>query len=72
MLVQLAGIGFVLLGIVYLFRPEKVYHFGPDFLRDTRSETSDLDSSTAWVYRFIGFCLVVMGTSYIMERSYIF
>jgi len=65
MLVQLAGIGFVLLGIVYLFRPRKIYHFGLDFSRDTQSEPSEPDNTIVWTYRFIGFCLVIMSMSYI-------
>lgn len=72
MLVQLAGIGFVLLGIVYLFRPRKIYHFGLGFLRETQSEPSEPDNSIVWIYRFLGFCLVIIGTQYIRGMSYIF
>jgi len=65
MFVQLAGVGFALLGIAYLIIPRKIYHFSPEFLRDTQSEPSEPDNSIVWVFRFIGVCLVVLGISYI-------
>lgn len=65
MFLRLAGVGFTLLGMAYLIIPRKIYHFGPEFLRDTQSESSDPDNLTVWIFRFIGVCLVVMGISYI-------
>ena len=64
MLAQLAGGGFALLGIAYLVVPQKVYHFGPDFFRDTQSEPSEPGDFVMWTYRFIGCCLIVMDLSH--------
>jgi hypothetical protein len=61
----LAGVGFALLGVAYLFVPKSIYHFGFDSLRDTQSEPSQPSNTMLWVFRFIGACLVVVSTSYL-------
>ena len=63
----LAGVGFALLGVAYLFVPHSIYHFdfGLGFLRDTQSEPSEPSKEMMWVYRFIGVCFLVMSVSYL-------
>jgi hypothetical protein len=65
-LFQLAGIVIALLGIAYLAVPRKVYHFGLESLRDTSSPSSEPPQWIVWTYRFIGGCLVLVGTSYLV------
>lgn len=64
-LVQLAGVGFALLGVAYILIPQSIHHFGLDSLRDTQSESSEPSNAMMWLYRFIGICLVVMSLSYL-------
>jgi len=61
----IAGVGFTLLGVAYLFVPNSIYHFGLDSLRDTQSEPSQPSTVMMWIYRFIGACLVITGISYL-------
>jgi len=65
MLSQLAGLGLLLFGAAYLAIPKRIYHFGPDFLRETQPEPSEPGGSIILLYRFIGGCLVILSTSYI-------
>lgn len=65
MLSQLAGAVFMILGMTYLAIPIRIYHFGPDFLRDAQSEPTEPANWMVWLFRFIGGCLVVMGITYL-------
>ena len=64
-LVQIAGVGFAILGIAYVTLPRKIYYIGLESLRDTQSESTEPSTFLLYVYRFIGVCLIVMGISYL-------
>jgi hypothetical protein len=60
-LIQIAALGTILFGIVYVTIPRRAHEFGFEYLRDTSSPSS----GKIWLYRILGVGLIITGYSHL-------
>jgi hypothetical protein len=60
-LIQIAALGTILFGIVYVIIPRRAHEFGFESLRNA----SSLSSGKIWLYRILGVGLIITGYSHL-------